>query len=220
MVDSRMALKAAALTGTALLLAGCYTVLTHPHVVGDQQVETEPEQEVAVETSRSCLDCHTAYYADPYYHWPFHYYDPPVGSWIYREHFYGWPLYSVTYYDRHQYYSSYPWWWNTRFHPAYRYPDRAKYTYPRIEPSKRDWGRGRTFDQRLPAVGIGARTGQGSDSAAQPTKAPTGLQDRPTTTEVSGSADDEDDEEEETNEGADKGVSEQTKRSPRRKTTQ
>lgn len=202
----------ALLVGTVLLLAGCYTLLTHPQIATDEPVaaQTQPVEQAPVEPSRSCSDCHAGYYTDPYYHWPFYYDDPPVGSWLYGERFYHWPLYSSTYYQRHRYYAAYPWWWNTRFHPVYRDRHPARYTHPKIEPKQRDWDRTSGFGQPMPSVGFGTTKPQtpsftpAPTSTRRPSDSLPKLETQPpapsvtkTTPKDSGQQDDEDEEEEE-----------------------
>ena len=185
MINSRTMLKAAILIGMAVLFAGCYTMLWHPEIAEDRVVEEEPDYEAPMVRSRSCSDCHTTYYGDPYYHWPFHYYDPPVGSWFYGRRFYGRPFYSVTYYHRHRYYSAYPWWWNSRFYSGYRYREPARYIYPKTKPEKRDWDRRSGFDRPLPTVGSEPRKRETSSGTAQPKESVPHFTGRRSTSETS-----------------------------------
>ena len=151
-MNSGRTIRAAGFVGLVLLIAGCYTVLRHPEVGRGPKTEEAPAETAQVERSTSCSDCHAEWREPAYYHWPFHYYDPPVSSWVYRPYFYGRPFYSVGYYHRSYYYTSYPWWWSTGYH-RYRYPDARRETEPKPEPEKRGWDRGRSFDRPLPTVG-------------------------------------------------------------------
>jgi len=104
---------------TTTLIAGCYTMLSHPSVANDQQVVTQESET----TGTSCTTCHNNDYdhnrMTPHY-WGF-------GSWGIRSYpygyynnfgyagyggYYGWQRY---YYD--------PWWWGYTYDPyPYYYP--------------------------------------------------------------------------------------------------
>jgi len=210
----RRAISLAVISVAIVVFVGCfrYTMIQHPEITRGQEVE--------VEHNRPCSDCHSAHYAYHDYHRPFHYYDPPVGSWFYRERFYGRPFFSITYHHRYQYYSTHPWWWNSRFYSGYRYREPARITYPqKNKPIRRDWDRRSNFDKPLPTVGSGLRTRESSSGTARPKESLPHFEGQRSPSKVPKSTTEKNDEEEDEDEkGTTKKVSEKKeKRSSRRK---